>query len=69
MLTRKRVLRARPSPFDIADLKRLIVVSGFARCFILGSLGMLSYSRPLGNPIRISKGPTLLPPLKIAMLT
>ena len=67
MLTKNLVLRATPSLFAIADLKRPIVVSGFDLCFNLGSPGMLSYSRPLGNPIRISKGPTLLPPLNIAI--
>ena len=55
------------APFAIADLKRLSVVSGFALCFSLGSPGMLSYSLPLGKPILISNGPTLLPPLNIAM--
>ena len=67
MLTRKRVLRAGPSPLARAPLNAFIVVSGFALCFNLGSPGMLSYSLPLDNPNLISNGPTLLPPLNIAM--
>ena len=47
--------------------KRFTVVSGFAFCFTLGSPGILSYSLPLGSPNLISKGPTLLPCLKIAI--